>query len=421
MAPSQSECEFCLKLRPGPALARAWYDFHILWELPDFVLVPALGSLVPGYLMLVTKRHVPSMAHLSVLERQALQQAVRQVAARQAEHWAPPVIFEHGACDDEARAGSCITHAHWHLVPSRWPLRQADRHWEPIESFESLAAVRPLSTSYFFVADDTGLYWSLATRAPSQYFRRSLAQVLGQAEAWDYAVFPFYDHMRETLAKLAPPPPVSPTIQAYNAMAPAYYARTCAYSPESGLPAVVTEFIHSLRGRRVLDAGAGACRDSRYLISQGLTVEAVDLAERLLQLSAGQSPVPGRRVMDVRRLAYADEVFDGIWCSAVLLHLAPEELARALAEFQRVLKPGGSLHLSLKEGQGSQRLEVQSDTRVYREFYYYRQPQITHLLEQAGFSPRACQQVQEADSDSETVTWLRCLVAKVSRARPAAG
>ena len=61
-----STCEFCHKINEGQTTNRRnWYDFLILTENDGFVAIPAVGSIVPGYLLIVTKRHVPSMAHLN--------------------------------------------------------------------------------------------------------------------------------------------------------------------------------------------------------------------------------------------------------------------------------------------------------------------------------------------------------------------
>jgi ubiquinone/menaquinone biosynthesis C-methylase UbiE len=49
------------------------------------------------------------------------------------------------------------------------------------------------------------------------------------------------------------------------------------------------------------------------------------------------------RVASFLELPYADETFDAVWCANSLEYLDDAELPRALAEFVRVLRPGGML------------------------------------------------------------------------------
>lgn len=196
-------CEFCSKISRADdgASPLAWFDFRILTQTEDFVAVPALGSIVPGYLLLVTKKHVPSMACLTRGERQRLFAFTGWLARLQAEHWHPPMIFEHGAADEsKARAGSCVTHAHWHLVPGPWCLTSPDYTFRRISSFEEFALQYDFKAGYLYFESYNGT--ALVSEADfvcSQLFRRLLAQSAGKADEWDYAVFPFFDNMKETI------------------------------------------------------------------------------------------------------------------------------------------------------------------------------------------------------------------------------
>jgi len=135
----------------------------------------------------------------------------------------------------------------------------------------------------------------------------------------------------------------------------------------------------------VADIGCGPGRDVMVLRARGLHAAGFDLS--LGQLRAGY--VPGLIQGDMRRLPLRAGSVHGIWCWAALVHLPREAVPRALAEFARILRGGGSLVMSIAEGDG-EGFEVAapygSDGR--RWFTRYREPELTALVAAAGFSIR---------------------------------
>lgn len=114
------------------------------------------------------------------------------------------------------------------------------------------------------------------------------------------------------------------------------------------------EFISYLQGKKVLDAGCNSGVDSMCFKELGFDVTGIDISEKALQIAC-QNDSDNRITflqMDFRELSFPDNYFDGIWCSAGLVHLSREEIPMVLQNFSRVLKPEGVLFLSLKEGEG---------------------------------------------------------------------
>jgi ubiquinone/menaquinone biosynthesis C-methylase UbiE len=85
---------------------------------------------------------------------------------------------------------------------------------------------------------------------------------------------------------------------------------------------------------------------------------------------------------DMRTLPLADACLDGVWMCAALLHLPRAEVPGVLGEVGRVLRPGGVVYISVKEGEG----EGWQEAGWRRYFTYYQPDELTQLVEAAGFT-----------------------------------
>ncbi len=200
------------------------------------------------------------------------------------------------------------------------------------------------------------------------------------------------------------------TIDTYNAIALEYYKRSKSYGDHSKLKTQLNSFLKGLDGNRILDAGAGSCRDSIFFKSKGFRVEAVDMAGTLLQASASEHPNIHRTVMDIRNLAFKDRVFNGVWCSAVFLHFDIEAFKNTLIEFYRVIKPGGILHFSVKEGQGTKRIPDKLYNTRYRHFFYYLKTDILKIINPLNWKIQDIDIHIDPDSNDLSTKWISCLV-----------
>ncbi len=103
-------------------------------------------------------------------------------------------------------------------------------------------------------------------------------------------------------------------------------------------------------GATFLDVGCGSCAHSVRLARRGFNVYAVDFSESALGMA--REYVKSRGLEDritLRReslleLSFPDESFDYVLCWGVLMHIP--EVARAMSEIARVIKPDGSLVVS---------------------------------------------------------------------------
>ena len=101
-------------------------------------------------------------------------------------------------------------------------------------------------------------------------------------------------------------------------------------------------------GAAILDFGCGSGRDTKYFLSQGYQVDAVDGSAELCRL-AGEYTGVNVKNMFFHELAEVER-YDGIWACSSILHLPPKELADVMRKMVTALKHNGIIYTSFKYG-----------------------------------------------------------------------
>ncbi len=159
-------------------------------------------------------------------------------------------------------------------------------------------------------------------------------------------------------------------------------------------------------GGTVLDLGCGPGLDAPGLRELGLTVVGLDITHAMLAIAA---PKLGGRALigDSRRLPFAADAFEGVWASASLLHLPKDQVAMALAEVRRVLKPGGAFYSGMKGGDHDGFVEPWAGhpVKVRRHFSHYQPDEWTAYLAKTGFAVEE-QAVENAGAVLPDTPWI---------------
>ncbi|WP_206050947.1 class I SAM-dependent methyltransferase [Nocardioides speluncae] len=141
---------------------------------------------------------------------------------------------------------------------------------------------------------------------------------------------------------------------AYDTVAESYAALIPDLRPEATLDlAMVDAFVAAVgSGGRVLDAGCGAGRLSRYLADRDLAVEGVDLSPGMVAMARRDHPDLRFRVGSISDLPYESGVFDGVLLWYSTIHTEREHQQRLYDEAGRVLRAGGHLLVGFQAGEG---------------------------------------------------------------------
>jgi SAM-dependent methyltransferase len=107
---------------------------------------------------------------------------------------------------------------------------------------------------------------------------------------------------------------------------------------------VVWSRLQDAPGGRALDAACGTGRHAVHLVQLGYEVVGVDLTPEMLTRASQKLPGATFAQADLVNIPAPDATFDVVVCGLALAHVA--DLAAAVAELSRVLRPGGRLVVS---------------------------------------------------------------------------
>ena len=104
-------------------------------------------------------------------------------------------------------------------------------------------------------------------------------------------------------------------------------------------------FIENLTGKKILDIGCGPGRDAKFFFENGFEVVGIDLTSNFIKIASKLVPNAKFIKMDMRKLEFPENYFDGVWVCASFLHIPKEEAKSTLLEFRKVLKTGGLMYV----------------------------------------------------------------------------
>ena len=156
-------------------------------------------------------------------------------------------------------------------------------------------------------------------------------------------------------------------------------------------------------GASILDAGCGSGRDSIAFKQLGYHVTAMDASPEICKEA---EKVLGQKVICKAFEEIDDEnVYDGIWACASLLHVPKVGMGEVLYRFKRVLKDNGILYASFKYGE---------EEKIVNEriFSYYDEQSLKKLMVENGFEVLELFVTQDVREDRRDEKWVNVVGVK---------
>ncbi|MFD9307017.1 class I SAM-dependent methyltransferase [Streptomyces sp. NPDC060048] len=182
---------------------------------------------------------------------------------------------------------------------------------------------------------------------------------------------------------------LSATREAYDAAAPAYaqlFRDTLRDSPlDRAILDAFAEVVRASGDGRVADLGCGPGHITAYLDGLGLSVFGVDASPEMIKLARQAHPALRFDVGSMAALSIADGVLGGVLSRWSIIHTPPRELPPILAEFHRVLAPGGHLLVGFSASDDPSHLTQAFDHTV-NVAYRWSPDHFAAMLREAGLA-----------------------------------
>lgn len=203
------------------------------------------------------------------------------------------------------------------------------------------------------------------------------------------------------------------TINWYDKNADNYAKSLYEVAPMDAIEAFIK---HLPKNAHILEAGCGPGRESVIFKKKGIKTTGVDLSQELLRIAEKNNPGVEYIKTNFLNLPLKNNIFDGIWAHASLVHLETIlDVQKALKEFNRVLKLGGFLLVEVKEKTDKKETAIIVDSLSNHErfFRYYTKEGIQKLIKEAGFEIINFTMREDQYGRSE-VKWIEVIGKKLS-------
>jgi diadenosine tetraphosphate (Ap4A) HIT family hydrolase len=180
-------------------------------ESEHFLVLPSLGSLVLGWVLVIPKQHSLCIGALPQSLFPEFQRVKEQTVKLIASQFGVPCLFEHGPSSAGLKVGCSVDHAHLHVVPFSGDLTRLTASfmpdgagWRPADVQACINAFS-VGENYLYFEQPLGTgFISVHPAFGSQVFRKAIALHLGKPHEFDWREYPNHSAIQATVQALAP-------------------------------------------------------------------------------------------------------------------------------------------------------------------------------------------------------------------------
>lgn len=175
----------------------------IIEETKYFYILPTLGSLVDGYVLIVTKRHINSMSELNDNELEEYKTIITKYQNLFNKVYnKTPIVFEHGTPNQNSKMkANSVTHAHTHIVNINFKNEK-----EILEkyNFKEINNLKEIETNknYIKYIYNNIIYITYNFPSVSQLMRILIAEELNYKDKFDWKKERFDENIISTIERI---------------------------------------------------------------------------------------------------------------------------------------------------------------------------------------------------------------------------
>ncbi len=150
---------------------------------------------------------------------------------------------------------------------------------------------------------------------------------------------------------------------------------------------LLNRFAEAVRGRgTVADLGCGPGHVAGYLRDQGVEMLGIDLSPEMIRRAGELNPGIAFRIGDMGALDLPDASLAGAVAFYAIVHLDPSALVAVMAEWRRVVAPGGPVLVAFHIGDEVHHVDDLWGAPVSLDFRFHRPESVAAALRSAGFA-----------------------------------
>lgn len=175
----------------------------IIEETKYFYILPTLGSLVDGYVLIVTKRHINSMSELNDNELEEYKTIITKYQNLFNKVYnKTPIVFEHGTPNQNSKMkANSVTHAHTHIVNINFKNEKEMLEKYKFSQIKDLKEIKK-NKNYIKYIYNNKIYITYNFPPISQLMRILIAEELDYKDKFDWKKERFDENIISTIERI---------------------------------------------------------------------------------------------------------------------------------------------------------------------------------------------------------------------------